>query len=127
MLQIREEQLRALDDAHLREYEERTVAHVREFFPGECASAGEAVVREGIHEGVLRARSHGFTSERSMTKYVNLMFTFGRHFDRDPRLPWVASILGEDDSAENKIARLYMTGIELSHEGGGFLHEAKEG
>ena len=126
MLQIRDEQLRALEEARFRQLEEQTIAHVREFFPGECASAGERAVRDGIHEVVERARIHGFTSERSITKFVNLAFTFGRKFDRDPQLSWAAEILNDDRDAEEKMNRLYMTGIERADEGAGFLHDPEE-
>jgi hypothetical protein len=122
VIEIRREQLQVFEEILLREFEEKTVAHVREFFPGECASAGAAEVRDGVRLAIRRAREHGFVTARQITKYVSLMFTFGRDFDRDPALPWVGAILRNDQTADLKIDRLYIAGIERGDEGGGFLH-----
>jgi hypothetical protein len=81
----------------LRDFEERMVAHLAKFYPAECATLGEEQVRRLIGYGVERARSHGLTSERATCIYIDVMFAFGRDFDRDPALPWASQVLSRKD------------------------------
>jgi hypothetical protein len=126
MLRIRPEQLAVLEEARLRQFEQDIVAHVRQFFPHECASAGAQTVRECVRFGIGRARAYGFTGSREITKYVSLMFTFGRDFDLDPELAWAASILRGDQPLEQKMLRLYSIGIDRASDGRGLLHQLEE-
>jgi hypothetical protein len=51
----------------------------------------DAELLELIRHGVGRARAHGIDTERGACKLLNLMFVFGRDFDRE--LPWAREIL----------------------------------
>ena len=93
MLILRREQIQAFEDFLLKQFEDRTLAHLREFFPDQCNALDEPQLREGIRSGIRRAEGYGFSSKRDLCKYLNLMFTFGRVFDTDPELPWAAKIL----------------------------------
>ena len=64
--------------------------HLGKFFPAACAALGEEQVRRVVRYGIERAASHGVTRERGVCAWVDLMFTFGRDFDRDPDLPWAS-------------------------------------
>ena len=46
-----------------------------------------------MRDGIVRAEKYGFESERDATRFLNLMFTFGRSFDRDPTLGWATRLL----------------------------------
>ncbi|MEM7153896.1 MAG: hypothetical protein AAF799_13690 [Myxococcota bacterium] len=46
-----------------------------------------------IRHGVTRASGYGIESELGICRYLNLMFVFGRDFDRNPRLSWAREIL----------------------------------
>ena len=122
MLVIRKEQMEVLSHYVLKGFEDRMVEHLNEFFPDQCETLGEPDVREAVQYGIDRAGSYGITSERDVCKYLNLMFTFGRDFDVDPRLPWAAAILNAGDVTDptRKIERLYTEAMDNAHEGNGF-------
>ena len=94
MLRIREEQLAALRAAAMEQYLEKTRRHVERHFRARCAELGEAGTKELVALGVARAAEHGLSIERNIRRYVDLVFTFGAGFDRDPALPWASAILG---------------------------------
>lgn len=121
MWKLRREQLRVLEGAARRAFEERLAAHLRTYFPGQCQALGEAGVREAIVYGVGRAARWGFTGEREVCKYLNLMFTFGRDFDTDPALPWAAWNLGLGSPPSQRMARLYQAALAREARGRGFL------
>lgn len=91
---LRGPQVEALRVSSSEGFVERVQAHLRAFFPAECERLGSAAaLREVVRHGLGRARGHGLRSQREACKYLDLMFAFGRDFDRDPRLGWVAPIL----------------------------------
>lgn len=119
-LVIREEQKAALEEAQRRLYEEKLAAHLRRFFPAECARLGDAGLREAIRRGVRRASRHGIVSERDVCKFVSLTLFFGRDFDADPRLPWAAAILGAGIGPTLRVNRLYLEALERLAEARGY-------
>ena len=65
-----------------------------------------------IRYGVERAGSYGIGTERDVCKYIDLMFAFGRDFDKNQDLPWASRIL-EDDTLKSptvKTERLFAEG-----------------
>jgi hypothetical protein len=105
MWMIRREQLLAMGGLRREAFEVRALAHVWRFFPEPCRSLGELGTRELVRRGIERARGHGFTSERDLCKYLNLVFAFGEDFGS--RLPWAASILRLGGAPSRRMARLY--------------------
>lgn len=97
----------------------RAVDHVREYFPGECSSHSNEELVEIVRDGIVRAETYGFENERDATRFLNLMFTFGRLFDRDPTLGWATRLLARAGRANpaSLMNRLYVEG--LRHEGEG--------
>jgi len=89
--------MEAYREVALRDFEDRVVTHLRKFYPAECANLGEEQIRRLIRYGIVRARSYGLTSERAACIYVDVMFAFGRDFDRDPSLPWASQVLNRED------------------------------
>jgi len=94
MFIVRDQQVRALVRDALARW---IAAHLRRFFPAECAALGETGLRERIREGISRAVSHGFESEVHISQYLDLMFAFGPDFDSDPALPWARALLAEEN------------------------------
>jgi hypothetical protein len=121
MLIIRRKQMQALSQNILKDFEDRMILHLNQFFPDQCEKLGEEGTRGAIRYGFERARKYGLATESDLAKYLNLMFTFGRDFDTDPNLPWVAAILkARDDSTPSKrMARLYEKAVEREAEGRG--------
>lgn len=111
MLKLREEQMLVLARASQQAFEDRALAHVHQYFTSRCEVLGTEGVREALQHGIERARSYGFTSERNLCKYLNLMFTFGLNFDLDPELPWAAELLGLGGAPSRRMARLYETAL----------------
>lgn len=107
---LRQAQVEALRGSSSERFVARVEAHLREFFPHECARlGGPAALREVIGHGMERAAWHGLRSQREVCKYLDLMFAFGRDFDRDPRLAWAEPILEgyAHDLSRSKIDRLF--------------------
>jgi hypothetical protein len=118
MFKIRKEQLDALSKASLKSFEERMVKHLNTFFSPQCSALGDAKTRETIHYGIQRARAYGVTAERDVCKYIDLMFAFGRDFDKDPDYSGATEIL-KDESIKNptqKINKLFETALEAVRE-----------
>ena len=93
MLVIRETQMMAFEKAAIRNFENRMIEHLEEFFPRHCAILGSDQVRKVIRLGLERAEKYGLISERDVHLYVGLMFMLGSYFDCDLQLPWAAKIL----------------------------------
>jgi hypothetical protein len=117
MLVVRTAQLEALAASAERLFEERLVAHLEKFFPRPCAGLGEAGLRQLCREGIARARTYGLRSERDLCKYLNLMFVFGRAFDREQS--WAAEILRLRSAPGQRMERLYAIALEKAREGKG--------
>lgn len=109
MLTLRRDSFRAFRRAGREELLRRASAHLREHFPETCERLGPNGLRRAVRQGLGRARSYGILAERGVVKYLNLMFLFGRDFDRDPSLPWARPILLEESEPPGmlKIERLY--------------------
>jgi len=105
VLTIRREQMESLGEQMERRFVERTVAHVRRYFAARCRELGDKGTREMVLYGVTRAKAHGFTAEADVSKYIDVMFAYGRDFDVAPELPWASRIL-EDPSLGNPETRI---------------------
>jgi hypothetical protein len=104
-MQIRAEQMQAFSNAATADFENRLAAHLHRFFPEACQSLEEAGVRERIRYGISAAGTYDIMAERDVCKYIDVMFTLGWHFDRDPQFPWAYEIL-TDASVEDPAARI---------------------
>lgn len=97
MLRIRKEQMDVFRQYMLEQFEDKMVVHLNKYFSGRCAELGEDGVRETIRYGISQAEKYGIVIESDVSRYINLMFTFGRDFDKDPTLSWAAKILNDHD------------------------------
>lgn len=93
MLTIRRDQIEVLNTDMRRRFEIRMAAHVNQFFAERCKLLGEAGVREWVADGINRAATYGIKAEIDVCRYIDVMFVFGREFDRDSRFPWATRIL----------------------------------
>lgn len=104
MLMIRQTQMEVLERAAIVAFEDRTYAHLEEYFPGHCHLLGEKQMRRLIRHGWEKSRSYGFNAECCIRMYIEFMCLLGGGFDTDPLLPWAAEILNEPPSAD-QVAR----------------------
>ena len=106
MLVIRERQLEGMQEAALRRFDDDLYDHVQTYFPRHHRHLGGPQIRRFIAYGRARAAARGFTSERNICLYIDLMVMLGSNFDVDVRLPWAAAMLAEDEHETLRIDRL---------------------
>ena len=105
------------------------VEHLRKFFSDECELLGEDGTRQTIHYAIERAGEYGIVSERDVCIYTDVMFAFGRDFDKDPKLPWAAQILNDEslkDSPSEKVDKLYEAASTNFQEAAGIKPKSEE-
>jgi len=108
MLIIRKEQIEAFEQVALKNFENEMFAYLEKNFPKNCEIHGETKTREIIRYGIEDAEVHGFTSERDVCMYINLMLMLGHCFYKDPQLPWASAIFNDENiSPSIKIDRIY--------------------
>ena len=95
-MMIRQQQMQSFEDYMQAQFEDRMVEHLRRFFPQTCQRLGEEGTRHAVREGIDAAGQHGITARCDVCTYIDIMFTFGRHFDSDPALPWAGHLLYEE-------------------------------
>ena len=106
MLRIRSQQLAVFSQAEARKFEEWTVAHLKRFFPKQCAATSETRLCEAIGYGIQRSATYGITAKSDVCRYIDLMIVFGRDFDTDKKLPWAGEILGSRNGPGVRIRTL---------------------
>lgn len=105
MLKINKAQMEVFEKAALRSFEDRMVEHLRYFAPKHFKILTEDQIRDVIRNGMKRAESHRFTSERSLRIYTELMLMLGSGFDSDPQMPWAAEMLN-DETVTDEVERI---------------------
>ncbi|NZA28578.1 hypothetical protein H0E84_19575 [Luteimonas sp. SJ-92] len=96
--------MEAIEKAAIRAFENRTLAHLQEYFPGHCKLLGEEQMRRVIQFGWDKARHYELTAECCVRTYIEFMCLLGGRFDTNPLMPWAAEILN-DRSSGDQIAR----------------------
>lgn len=96
MVQIRSQQMKALEQAALGPFEDQMVAHSHAFTPRLCEILGDEQLRLALRQAMARAAAYGFTLRGPVRLCIEMMFLFGSGFDSDPQYPWAASILSSD-------------------------------
>src|SRR5689334_7032419 len=86
---IRGEQFGALAQVAEAGYVQTAVAHVERYDPLLAAAAGRAGLEKLAREGRVRAGAHGFTDDRTLQLYLELMVSLGSGFDTDPLFRWL--------------------------------------
>ncbi len=103
MLNIRQDQLETLDKIAEARFAERLVAYLREKQSIWVKHSPDDELRKRVRWGINRARSHGFTWESSIMKFVGLMFRIAPNFDEYPP---VAAVLVRTDVPRDELADL---------------------
>jgi len=108
-VKLRKEQIEAFSAAARKDFENRMVVHLREFFPKKCQTLGEVGIREKVRYGIKRAGSYEITAERDVCKYIDVMFAYGWDFDKDRKIRWAGEILNDRESVDSsaKAGRLF--------------------
>jgi hypothetical protein len=112
-LTIRNEQLGAFAQARYQDFEARTTAHLREFFPEQMEGMSAERTRTFIRDCVARAGTFGLRSEQAVVCYAHLSLLLGEDFERQPRWAFVPHVLRQEEYPPNDRAKLAMV---LAHE-----------
>jgi hypothetical protein len=114
MLIIRQEQMDEFIRIAAKSFEDWMLVHLKNFFPDEYQALGDPEVRETIKYGIGKAESYSITTERDVSKYIDLMFALGQDFDTDPDLTWVQEILQDETlpDPEERMNRLCHMAIQ---------------
>ena len=95
MLTIRMEHVEVFKQHKVKLFENRMIKNLYTYFSHDCAELGEAQIRNIIRQGIDRAKTYDIRIEKDVSRFTNLMMTFGTEFDKDPKLSWVKGILSE--------------------------------
>ncbi len=125
MLVIRNAQMRALELEKQHEFARATALRLKGVFPGLNARYPERELVAALHAGVARAHRHGLVSDHDVSRYLALMWCFGRDFDTDPAQPWASAALADaaTPDASARIDRAYADGISRVSAGQGLRLE----
>jgi len=93
MLVIREEQMSALSQAMLKQFEDRMVVHMSNNFQDETREISEGELRALIQEGIEQAEQYQITLEDDVRRYLEFMVMYGQNFDTSPDTAWAGEIL----------------------------------
>jgi len=106
MLTIRPEQMSALQEGLLNEFEFRAASLIRANRPDLCDGLSSEELEEEVRRGGGIARSYGLRTEHDQLHFLMLMLEYGRGFDT--RLDWVAEVLLDADlDPRSKTEELY--------------------
>lgn len=90
---IRPEQMKALNEAAGRRFENEMTGHLFRLFPSLSGRIGETGLRAVIRHGTRRARDYGILRERDVGRYIAVMMMFGIDFDKRKNLGPMYSVL----------------------------------
>jgi hypothetical protein len=74
--------------------------HLSELFPRQMSALDGAPFSEVVRVAIEKAGSHGYTTERAVARYTELMFYFGAHFDQDPQAAWAQPFIDCPEDAD---------------------------
>jgi hypothetical protein len=105
MLRIRSEQVTAMRDGFLREFEFRAAGMIRATRPEFCDGLKSEELEGMVQIGGETARSYGLRTEEGQLHFLMLMLEYGPGFDT--RLEWVSEVLLDADlEPQSKIDEL---------------------
>ncbi|TMA24775.1 MAG: hypothetical protein E6J78_19450 [Deltaproteobacteria bacterium] len=94
---IRSQQLRALETARERAFEDRAVARQRATYPEKCATLDEEAIRASFRTALAKRSDYRFDSEETVFAWLDLMYLLGFEFEEAPRCAWAKAILTDFD------------------------------
>jgi hypothetical protein len=69
----------------------------------------DAEISDLVRWGIGRAKSYGFSTEQDISRFINLIFIFGKDFDKNADSAWVDKVLSDESlSVGAKMDALYL-------------------
>ncbi len=90
-INIRPEQMAALEITTRESLEARIAAYIRETYPEAVADLDRRRLGQAVSSAVERAVGYGFERQSNILAFAALTFTVGRDFDRHPRISAILS------------------------------------
>lgn len=107
MLTIRENQHEVLREAARVVFLDHMEKHVCTHFATVLATVKSDQLREILIRQWARANSYGLTSEMGVCSWLNVVFTLGEDFEKQPGYTWALPLLENETMVESaKLARL---------------------
>jgi hypothetical protein len=104
---IRPEQIQAFSDLSVEHFAKRVAVHLQEFFPDTCELYEKEQLHTFILNGCQKATSYGFTTEREVCGFVDILFGLGKNFEQDPQYEWATCVIKDySRSAADRIDQL---------------------
>jgi hypothetical protein len=105
---IRTEQMKVLEQAAFRQFENEMVAHSKDFSPRLCEVIGDEQLLVALRSAMARARGYGFTNRGPIRLYIEMMFLCGSGFDTDPQYPAVREVLRADGDQMDRAEQIHL-------------------
>jgi hypothetical protein len=96
LLEIRDEQIRAIETLRFDAFTTTMVRHLRKNFAREVNAMEEAELRAFIVDGVEKAERYEILIQADVARFIGYMAYWGPGFDHDSRLAWVTFILRDE-------------------------------
>ena len=93
MLTVRQQQMDSLSAYMTRQFEDRTLAHLRSDKAAQIQGQSEGQLRATIRRGIERAGYYGITLEPDVQRYIDLMVRCGAEFDAAAATRWAGTEL----------------------------------
>lgn len=101
MFVLKNQQIEVYKEIALKNFEDKMLNHIKEFFPNHFNMIPEDCIREIIQLGYEKAKGYGFTTQRNVCLYINIMLVVGSNFDVDPMYSWVSTHLVDSGDYPN--------------------------
>jgi hypothetical protein len=92
MLKFVQQQMTQLAEAGARDFQATMVRRLSEQLPS-VAGMNAAELLDKVKAGIERAAAHHITSEKDVSRFLELAAALGEQFDVDPKLTWAAELL----------------------------------
>jgi hypothetical protein len=117
MLRIYKNQMEAFEHEARADFHDRAVAHAERRFPQQWRHLGKEQIEAVVTRAIESAGAHGFTLERTILRYLEVVFMLGSGFATDRQYRWAAQILADDGLAHEtaRANRLHERALEYAN------------
>ena len=106
MLQIRQEQLDALEESYFNRFIDRMFHHLKARFPYHLDEVHPTTLHETILTGVLRAEEYGIKDQNDIKRFLEYLIEYGTKFGDSTETNWAQKILHSNATGTEKMDRI---------------------
>jgi hypothetical protein len=103
---VRKAQFAIFRESATRDFEDRSMAHLRSRFPQKLTPTSEDDLRAFLRSGMAKAGVYGIVNEGDVARYFEYMVEYGADFDTALGSSWAAPILTSLKSGFEKMNEL---------------------